>query len=140
MNNKLMSYEEAVEKLKILELNQRYAKIRRNGHLDLGFDESKSAKEVHKLKLEINKILTIIHLHKQSRKLWAKNNLEVKYGYMCKVDFDHEVGEALGGNKIYPSLKDLRRHHSECHFGSVKVKVSLEEVIREEDVTGMSCE
>lgn len=140
MNNKLMSYEEAIEMLKELELTQRYAKIFKRGFSTLGKIESECAKKVHQNKVEINKILTIIHLHKQSRKLWAENNRNCEYGYMCKVDFDHELGCALGGNKIYPSLKDLRKHHSEYHFGSVKVKVSLEEVIRDEDVTGESCE
>jgi hypothetical protein len=30
-------------------------------------------------------------------------------GWMCAVDFQHELGEALGGNTIYPSEKDLRK-------------------------------
>ena len=53
-----------------------------------------------------------------------------EYGYMCKVDWDWEIGAALGGNKIYPSLEDLKENHKcweEC--GVVKVKVSLEEVV-----------
>jgi hypothetical protein len=32
---------------------------------------------------------------------------------MCAIDFSYELGEALGGNTIYPSLEDLRKHH-EC--------------------------
>ena len=38
--------------------------------------------------------------------------MEDRYGYMRKVDFDYEVGEALGGNKIYPSLEDLKENHT----------------------------
>ena len=32
-------------------------------------------------------------------------------GWMCAIDFAYELGEASGGNKIYPSLEDLRKHH-----------------------------
>jgi hypothetical protein len=32
-------------------------------------------------------------------------------GWMCAVDFDWELGEAKGGNRIYASEKDLREHH-----------------------------
>lgn len=57
-----------------------------------------------------------------------------KIVYMDKVDFDYELGEALGGNRVYPSIEDLKKHHS-CvkSCGIVKVKISLEEVIQESD-------
>jgi hypothetical protein len=45
-------------------------------------------------------------------------------GYMCKIDFDHELGENTRGNRVYPSVEDLLRHHApgkEC--GIVKVEV-----------------
>ena len=35
------------------------------------------------------------------------SKLKVCYGWMCAVDFDFELGEAAGGNKIYPSKEDL---------------------------------
>lgn len=54
-----------------------------------------------------------------------------KYGYMCKIDWDYEVGSALGGNIVYPSIKDLKKNHSTVGCGIVKVKVTLEEVIDE---------
>lgn len=53
-----------------------------------------------------------------------------RIAYACKIDFDWELGEALGGSVLYPSIEDLKEHHScveDC--GIVKVKVSLEEVI-----------
>ena len=55
-----------------------------------------------------------------------------KFGYMCKIDWDFEFGEALGGNKIYPSLADLKQNH-DCweRCGVVKVKISLEETLHE---------
>ena len=56
--------------------------------------------------------------------------MEDRYGYMCKVDFDYVVGEALGGIKIYPSLEDLKENHTcweEC--GIVKVKIVLVDTI-----------
>ena len=33
-------------------------------------------------------------------------------GWMCSVDFDHELGEAAGGTTIYESEKDLRKHRT----------------------------
>ena len=138
MNNKLMSYEEAVKQVKhYAEKQNEYKEFRNSQHKEL---REWCQKAVAKNKVHINYLLNIIHLHKQSRKLWAEANKKHEYGYMCKVDFDHELGCALGGNTVYPSLKDLRDNHSECHFGSVKVKISLEEVIKDEDVTGDSCE
>lgn len=70
MNSKIISYEKAVKELKILEIKQRYSKIHSKNFRLFGFSESKKAKEVSINKVEINKILTIIHLHKQNRKLW----------------------------------------------------------------------
>lgn len=48
-----------------------------------------------------------------------------RYGYMCAVDFDHELGEAAGGNMIYPSEKSAI-DNSPCvkSCGLVKVEVS----------------
>jgi hypothetical protein len=47
-------------------------------------------------------------------------------GFMCAIDWQHELGEASGGNRIYPSLRDLKEYHpmwEEC--GVVEVEVSL---------------
>jgi hypothetical protein len=55
---------------------------------------------------------------------------EPKYGYMCQTDWDWELGEALGGSTIYPSVEDLKDHRkcvSSC--GIVKVKIELEEIV-----------
>ena len=66
---------------------------------------------------------------------------EIKYGYMCKVDFDYELGHALGGACIYPDIEDLienRNCRKQC--GIVKVRVTLEEISQEENYkwkTGM---
>jgi len=43
-------------------------------------------------------------------------------GWMCAIDFSCELGEASGGNTIYPSLEDLRKHHKwldHCGFEEV---------------------
>ena len=53
---------------------------------------------------------------------------EPRYGYMCKIDWDWELGVAMGGNTIYPSLEDLKSNH-DLDCGVVKVKITLEEVI-----------
>lgn len=53
-------------------------------------------------------------------------------GYMCAVDFYHEIGAAMGGNRVYSSIKDLRENLScvdQC--GIVKVTISLSETIQD---------
>ena len=57
-----------------------------------------------------------------------------RFGYICKIDWDWELGEALGGSKIYPNIDDLKENHlcwKDC--GIVKVKVSFEEVIDDKE-------
>lgn len=46
-------------------------------------------------------------------------------GFMCGVDWQHELGEACGGNVVYPSIANLR-HHRECAHECGVVKVSVE--------------
>jgi len=55
-------------------------------------------------------------------------------GYMDKVDFDYELGEAIDGNKIFPSVEALTKHKP-CtrSCGIVKVEVRLKEVIQDTD-------
>jgi len=58
----------------------------------------------------------------------------VKYGYMCAVDYHHELGEALGGNVVFPNVSDLKRKYKctdEC--GIVRVRISLDKVILKEN-------
>lgn len=55
-------------------------------------------------------------------------------GYMDKVDFDYELGEAIDGNKVFPSLEALKKYKP-CtrSCGIVKVEVRLKEVIQDTD-------
>lgn len=56
----------------------------------------------------------------------------MKIGYMCKVDFEHELGEALGGNRIFSSIEDLKKNRKcvdEC--GIVRVEVRLVSVVEQ---------
>lgn len=56
-----------------------------------------------------------------------------KFAYMCKTDFDFELGEALGGTRVYLSIKDLlynRKCTNQC--GYVKVRIILEDIIKED--------
>lgn len=58
----------------------------------------------------------------------------IVYGYMCKVDFQCELGCACGGNVVYPSLKDIKERRSclpQC--GIVKVAVVCTEIVDEGD-------
>lgn len=60
----------------------------------------------------------------------VKYGAAVKRGFMCKIDFDHEIGAAMGGNKVYPSEKDLRREHSMAgQCGIVEVEIKLVRVV-----------
>lgn len=52
--------------------------------------------------------------------------------YMCKTDYDHELGEAAGGTVLYASISDLKANRScveDC--GIVEVHVSLVRVVQE---------
>ena len=53
-------------------------------------------------------------------------------GWMCAIDFSCELGEALGGNTIYPSLEDLQKNH-ECleHCGFEEVVTLSKEDFKE---------
>ena len=53
---------------------------------------------------------------------------------MCKVAWDYELGNALGGERIFPSEADLISNHKctdQC--GMVEVEVRLKRVIKECD-------
>lgn len=55
-------------------------------------------------------------------------------GYMDKVDFDCELGQAIDGNKVFPSIEALKKFKpcvKQC--GIVEVEVRLREVIQHTD-------
>jgi len=46
-------------------------------------------------------------------------------GFMCLTDWEHEIGHATDGNKVYPSLKALKEHMrcwNECGVIEVEVR------------------
>lgn len=56
------------------------------------------------------------------------------YGYMCKVDFECELGGAEGGNRIFADPEDCRRCRpcvSQC--GMVKVAIRAIEIVQPEN-------
>lgn len=58
------------------------------------------------------------------------SNFEPTTGFMCKIDFDHEVGNVFGGSQVYATLEDLRECEpasDEC--GIVEVEIRLVEVV-----------
>jgi len=58
--------------------------------------------------------------------------------YLDAVDFQHEIGEALGGNKVYPSVKDLKENNrcwDSC--GVVKCKITLVDWVEEQNFNKM---
>jgi hypothetical protein len=63
----------------------------------------------------------------------TKKKKSSRIGYMCQVDYDWELGEALGGTEVYCSVEDLKKERK-CvkNCGIVKVKVTLEECVQKE--------
>ena len=56
-------------------------------------------------------------------------------GYMCMIDWQHEIGAASDGNKVYPSIEDLRRDHTmfeQC--GVVEVRISFSKIMIPQDL------
>lgn len=53
-------------------------------------------------------------------------------GFMCKVDFDHELGAAADGVPVYPSLGSLK-HQRPCvaECGVVRVRVVLDAIVED---------
>ena len=55
-------------------------------------------------------------------------------GFICRTDWECEIGGVGSGSKVYPSVADLKRHrecYAEC--GIVEVRVSLMRVVEEGD-------
>jgi len=47
-------------------------------------------------------------------------------GFMCKIDWDYELGEASGGTRVYASITDLKRRHASWEqCGIVEVMVTF---------------
>lgn len=59
-----------------------------------------------------------------------RNRYKVRYAYMDGVDFDHEVGEAAGGNTVYATPEDLLKYQS-CATGCgiYRVRITKEKEI-----------
>lgn len=74
MNNKLISYEDAVKKLRLMEVQQTFNKTLKH-HSTFKQDLEKTSKLqqiIHLQTKEINILLSIIHAHKQARKYYGK--------------------------------------------------------------------
>lgn len=58
---------------------------------------------------------------------------DIRLGYMCKIDFECELSNASGGNRVFPSVADLKNYHT-CvdSCGIVEVEVRMTRVIQEE--------
>lgn len=55
--------------------------------------------------------------------------------YMCEIDWDYELGEALGGNVLYSSVEDLKKNHPHEQCGIVEVEVTLTKIIKHTNFT-----
>ena len=57
-------------------------------------------------------------------------------GFMCMIDWEFELGAACGGNRIYPSLDDLKQNHpcwKACGVAEVEVRIKSVAVPSKED-------
>jgi hypothetical protein len=43
---------------------------------------------------------------------WEENEDGSVTGYMCRIDWECELGQARDGNKVYPSVDGLREYHT----------------------------
>lgn len=62
-----------------------------------------------------------------------------KRGFMCTVDFHHELGSAFGGTKIYPDEENLIMNRpcvDQC--GIVEVEISIVRVVKESDYSDLT--
>jgi hypothetical protein len=77
---------------------------------------------------EANKTIKVLDWPKtfDEMKKLELSDPEEKIAYMCGVAWQHELGHALGGNKLYPSVEDLKES-SKCtdQCGVVEVNVEL---------------
>jgi len=58
---------------------------------------------------------------------------------MDTISFEHEIGEAKGGTRVYASVQDLRDNESCLENGGcgiVRVRIEVDEVIEEQDLYG----
>jgi hypothetical protein len=63
------------------------------------------------------------------KSIWAEEDGSV-IGYMCYIDWECELGGASGGNRVYPTIENLKANHTcweEC--GIVEVRVSWSKTI-----------
>ena len=77
---------------------------------------------------------------KERKLLTANRTREVRYGYMDMTDYYHEVGEASGGNTIWPSPENLLEGSpcaSQC--GIARVKVMFDKEILEPNFLDENC-
>jgi hypothetical protein len=61
--------------------------------------------------------------------LWAEKDGSV-IGYMCRTDFEYELGAASGGNAVYPSMADIKARRScAAACGIVEVEVRFRRLV-----------
>ena len=61
---------------------------------------------------------------------------ETRVGYMCSVDFDHELGQACDGNKVFPTI-DTLKEQMECvnkGCGIYEVEIKFRKTVAEENL------
>lgn len=62
-----------------------------------------------------------------------KNNMETRKGYLCEIAWTHETEAASSGVTIYPSVKDLKKHHPLATCGIVAISMQFIRNVRKTD-------
>lgn len=75
--------------------------------------------------------------HMEAALLWNTRPLvhkeRIVTGYMCGIGWQHELGEAEGGNKIYPSQEECEEYEKCTHeCGIVEVDVHFKKWVKEQ--------
>jgi len=62
--------------------------------------------------------------------MWGEGTDGSAIGYMCRTDFEYELGNASGGNHIWPSVEDMRAN-CKCadSCGIVEVEVHFKRLV-----------
>lgn len=61
--------------------------------------------------------------------------------YVCAVDAMYEIGSAMGGNKVFPSIEDCKEHSPCVHeCGIVEAEISFVKWIQPSNYSSLSSE
>ena len=66
-----------------------------------------------------------------------KKTQKRKKVYLCGIDYQHEIGEAPDGVRIYPSVEAFRKHAKCRDCGIVEMEISFNKWVEAQDLKKM---